>query len=99
MNSPYLNVLGIAARARKLTFGEDAIVRDIQQKRAYLVLLANDTGKNTKKKLMDKCQSYGVPIREVDDRDTLSNAIGKTGRVAVAITDRGFASKITSMLD
>ncbi|MFC0524180.1 YlxQ family RNA-binding protein [Pontibacillus salicampi] len=97
--SNYLNLLGLAFRAGKCTLGEEAIVRDIQRKRAYLVLIAQDTGASTKKKLEDKCRYYDIPNRVVDHRDTLSNAIGKTGRVAVAITDRGFANKIKSLLD
>ncbi|KGP74027.1 L7Ae/L30e/S12e/Gadd45 family ribosomal protein [Pontibacillus yanchengensis] len=97
--SSYLNMVGLAFRAGKCTLGEEAIVRDIQAKRAYLVLIAQDIGASTRKKLTDKCRSYEVTFREVDDRDTLSSAIGKTGRVAIAITDRGFATKITSMLD
>lgn len=99
VNKSYLNLLGLAFRAGKCTLGEEAIVRDIKRKRAYLILIAEDTGTNTKKKLMDKSRSYEIPYREVDDRDTLSSAIGKSGRVAIAITDRGFAMKITSLLD
>ncbi|QST01625.1 ribosomal L7Ae/L30e/S12e/Gadd45 family protein [Pontibacillus sp. ALD_SL1] len=99
MNQKFLNMIGLAFRAGKCTLGEEAIVRDIQRKRACLVLIANDTGINTKKKLEDKCSFYKVPYREVVDRETLSGAIGKSGRVALAITDRGFATKITSMLD
>lgn len=92
-------MVGLAFRAGKCTLGEEAIVRDIQRKRAYLILIAEDTGTNTMKKLMDKSRSYNIPYRQVDGRETLSNAIGKSGRVAIAITDRGFATKITSLLD
>jgi len=95
----YLNLIGLAYRARKLTLGEELIVRDIQKKQAKLVLLANDIGPQTKKKITDKCNFYHVPFRIVDDRDTLSQAIGKSGRVAVAVLDEGFALKITSLLD
>jgi len=94
----YLNIIGLAYRARKCSLGEDIIVNDIRQKRAQLVLLANDTGKQTKKKITDKCRTYNVPFRIVDDRSTLSNAIGKTQRVAIAILDAGFAAKIKSLL-
>ncbi|KGX88596.1 YlxQ family RNA-binding protein [Pontibacillus marinus] len=99
MSSSYLNMVGLAFRAGKCTLGEEAIIRDIQRNRAYLILIAEDTGVNTKKKLTDKCRSYEVPFRKVDDRDTLSNAIGKSGRVAIAITEHGFAKKIMSLLD
>lgn len=94
----YLNMVGLAYRARKCSLGEDAIIKAVQTNQAHLVLLANDTGKQTEKKITDKCKTYAIPFRIVDDRDTLSNAIGTTQRVAIAILDAGFAAKIKSLL-
>ncbi|WP_407272188.1 YlxQ family RNA-binding protein [Radiobacillus sp. PE A8.2] len=99
MSKDYLNLLGLAYRARKCTLGEELIIRDIQSKKAKLILLANDTGPQTTKKITDKCNFYKVPLLVVDDRETISRAIGKSGRVAIAILDQGFATKITSLLD
>lgn len=98
MKNNYLNILGLAYRARKCTIGEESIVKDIQQKKAKLVLLANDIGVQTKKKLTDKCKTYGIPYVIIDDRETLSHAIGKSQRVAIAILDDGFAKKLKSLL-
>lgn len=94
-----MNLLGLAYRAKKITVGEESIIRDIQKGKAKLVLLASDIGPQTKKKLTDKCQYYRVPFRTVDDRTTISHAIGKNGRVAIAITDDGFATKLNTLLD
>ncbi|MUK89874.1 50S ribosomal protein L7ae [Ornithinibacillus sp. L9] len=98
MKNDYLNMVGLAYRARKCSLGEETIVKDIQKKRAKLVLIAKDIGPQTHKKLTNKCKSYDVPYVIVDDRDTLSNAIGKSQRVAIAILDEGFAAKIKSLL-
>lgn len=95
----YLNMVGLATRARKVSMGEDQIIKDIKAGRAKLLLLAEDIGYQTHKKMTDKCQHYRVPYRTVVNRDQLSHAIGKFGRVAVAITDEGFAKKISSLLD
>lgn len=95
----YLNLIGLAYRARKLTLGEELIIKDIQKQKAKLVLLASDTGPQTTKKITDKCNFYDIPIRIVDDRETISHAMGKSGRVAIAVLDEGFASKITLLLD
>lgn len=94
----YLNMLGLAYRAGKCSLGEEAIVKDIQTSRAKLVLLASDIGAQTRKKLINKCAYYNVPYAIIDDRDTLSKAIGKTQRVAVAILDDGFAAKLKTLL-
>ncbi|UOR12692.1 YlxQ family RNA-binding protein [Halobacillus amylolyticus] len=99
MSGSYLNIIGLALRAGKVTLGEEHIVKDIQRGRAKLVLVANDTGKQTMKKLTDKCSSYHIPCYVVDDRETLSQAMGKSGRVAIAVLDQGFAKKLQSLLD
>jgi len=94
-----LNLIGLATRARKVSIGEDQIIKDIKSGRTKLLLLASDIGYQTHKKMTDKCQYYRVPYRTIMDRDKLSHAIGKSGRVAIAITDEGFAKKINSLLD
>lgn len=98
MNHSYLNIVGLAYRARKVSTGEELITRDIQRNRAKLILIASDISDRTKKQLTNKCKSYDVPYIEVDDRATLAHAIGKSERVAVAILDNGFANKIKSLL-
>lgn len=98
MKNNYLNIVGLAYRAKKCSLGEETIVKAIQQKRAKLVLLAQDIGPQTRKKITNKCITYDIPFEIVDDRETLSNAIGKSQRVAVAILDAGFAAKIKSLL-
>lgn len=88
--SNYLNLLGLANRARKLVHGEGTIVEGIRNKQVKLVLIAEDASDNTQKKLTDKCKSYQVPYVIIDNRQVLSKAIGKEGRVAVGVTDAGF---------
>lgn len=98
MNNRYLNLLGLAFRAGKCSIGEEIIIRDIRHNRVKLVLLANDIGRQTKKRLTDKCHSYKIPIFIVHDADTISHAIGKQKRVAVAILEEGFAEKMQTLL-
>lgn len=99
VKSNYLNILGLAYKARKCSTGEDIIIKDIQKKKAKLVLLASDIGFQTRKKITDKCKTYNIPCVIIDhDRETLSQAIGQSQRVAIAILDNGFASKIKSLL-
>ncbi|GAA0612217.1 YlxQ family RNA-binding protein [Virgibacillus siamensis] len=98
MRNSYLSLLGLAYSAGKCSLGEETIVKDIRKKRAKLVLLAHDIGPQTRKKITDKCKTNEVPFIIADDRETLSNAVGKSHRVAIAILDAGFAAKIKSLL-
>lgn len=98
MSQKYLQLVGLAHRARKVVLGEQAIVQGIQQRKVHLVLVASDIGDQTRKKITDKCNFYDTPYIVVDDRVTLSNAIGSSRRVAVAIMDKGFANKLKTLL-
>lgn len=62
------------------------------------MLIANDISDKTKKKLIDKCTTYKVDYKQVDNRSILGQAMGKSDRVAVAITDQGFAKKFRELL-
>ncbi|ASA96164.1 MULTISPECIES: YlxQ family RNA-binding protein [Anoxybacillus] len=97
-HKPWVSFLGLANRARKVISGEELVVKEIQRKRAKLVILSEDASENTRKKIFDKCAFYRVPLCYVDNRHELGGAIGKGARVVVAITDEGFAQKLKTML-
>ncbi|MRG85358.1 L7Ae/L30e/S12e/Gadd45 family ribosomal protein [Salinibacillus xinjiangensis] len=99
MKNSYLNMVGLAFRAGKCSIGEETILKDIRSNQLKLLIIANDASENTRKKFVNKCTYYHVPVVIGDDREALSHAIGKSGRVAIGIKDSGFAKKITSMLD
>ncbi|WP_100403998.1 YlxQ family RNA-binding protein [Bacillus sp. FJAT-42315] len=95
----WVGLLGLANRARKIISGEELTVKEIQRGQAKLILLSMDASPNTKKKIQDKASFYRVPVRWVDDRYVLGQAIGKEARVVLAVLDSGFAKKLSSLLD
>lgn len=99
MTEKWQSLLGLANRARKIVSGEGLVVKEVQLKRAKLVLLAQDASENTKKKITDKCSYYHIPLLLVEDRYTLGQAIGKDARVVVAVTDDGFAKKLKEWVE
>ncbi|MEW9050706.1 MAG: YlxQ family RNA-binding protein [Neobacillus sp.] len=95
----WMSLLGLANRARKIISGEELSVKEIRNGKAKLILLSADASANTTKKITDKCKSYEVPYKLVEDRHLLGQAIGKEARVVVAVLDDGFAKKLVSLLD
>ncbi|MGR3763901.1 YlxQ family RNA-binding protein [Rossellomorea sp. NS-SX7] len=95
----WMSLLGLANRARKIISGEELVIKEVRSGRAKLVLISKDASANTHKKVTDKCKSYHVPVRFVEDRYILGNSIGKEARVVVALSDKGFADKLSEMLD
>ncbi|WP_400163017.1 YlxQ family RNA-binding protein [Brevibacillus sp. TJ4] len=91
-------MLGMAMRARKVVTGEEMVLQAVRNGQARLVLLASDASENTAKKMRDKCSYYGVSCVTTSDRYTLGHAIGKDGRVTVAVTDGKLAESIQRLL-
>ncbi|MGG0738039.1 YlxQ family RNA-binding protein [Niallia taxi] len=98
-NNQWMSLLGLANRARKITSGEELTVKEIRSGNAKLILLSEDASQNTAKKIMDKSNSYNVPVKMVPDREMLGQSIGKEARVVVAVLDNGFAKKLLTLLD
>lgn len=92
-----LGMLGMAKRARKLNTG-DAVLEDIRNNKAKIVIIALDASENTKKKITDKCTFYKVEYYFVDKGDDLSHAIGKHNCKAVSVLDEGFAKSLRTSL-
>src|SRR5699024_12527924 len=99
MHKSYLNMLGLAYRARACILGFDLIVKNIKRRRAKLVLIAKDCSKQTRKKITDKCHTYNIPYVIVDDRNTISHTMSQSQRVAIAILDKGITTKIITLLE
>lgn len=98
-NNQWMSLLGLANRARKIISGEELTVKQIQSGKARLILLSADASANTTKKITDKCNSYEIPYKMVENRHLLGQAIGKEARVVVAVLDDGFAKKMVTLLD
>ncbi|BBH20830.1 50S ribosomal protein L7ae [Paenibacillus baekrokdamisoli] len=93
-----LSLLGLAMRAGKLVTGDETVLKAVQQGKAKLVIAASDASDNTKKKFRDKCATYNVKLVEAFDRVTIGDAIGKSERVLLAVTDLGFSKSIIQSL-
>ncbi|MFD2171310.1 L7Ae/L30e/S12e/Gadd45 family ribosomal protein [Tumebacillus lipolyticus] len=94
---PIYNLLGLAMRAGALTTGNDACMTSVRSGKAALAIIACDTGANAKKKYVDKCKSYGVPLVELGSKESLGHAVGKAQNAILVITNRGFAHRIMQL--
>lgn len=94
-----LSMLGMATKAGKLVSGEFSVEKAIKQRKACLVLVANDASENTKKLFFDKCKYYNIAIRIYGDKESLGAAIGKRMRASVAIVDSNFSKSIEKIID
>lgn len=89
-----LNLIGIASRARKTTFGADLTIKGVRTNKVILVFLANDAAYNTTKFVLDKSKTYEVLVINDFSSEELSNAVGKQNIKVLGITDQGFRDAI-----
>src|SRR5699024_6299472 len=97
-HQPYLNLIGLAFKAGKCVGGEENILNSIRSNNVKILLIANDCGENTAKRLTDKCKTFAIPYMEADSREMLGRDIGKPERVAIDINDKDCAKGIKDKL-
>lgn len=100
-NRELLFALGLCAKAGKLIYGVPMVCEALKkQKTVVAVIGAADNSPNSAKRLSDRCTFYGVPLYTTDiDGDTLSGAVGKSGRLAaLAVTDQSLWGLVYSKL-
>lgn len=93
-NKKILGLIGLAARARKICFGADSVELQIQKKKVYLVMVAQNSSERTKEKFKNICEQYNIPIIIEGEIEVLSKAIGKSNKAIIGIEDINLASEI-----
>lgn len=87
-------MLGLAKRAGKIISGESGCKDSIRFGSSHLIILAEDTGVNTKKSITDSCKFYDVPYYEIGNIVDNGRAIGNSFNAVLSVTDEGFAKAI-----
>lgn len=92
-----LNFLGLAFKAGQLISGEAQVLKALSANQLFLVLIANDTGQSTRKKIYDKTTYYHVPIHDDLSTEQLTKALGRPRKI-IGITDAGFAKGMVKLM-
>ena len=95
----FFRMLGLAARARGIAFGEGAAKDAIRDRKAQLVVVAKDASENTKKKFRNSCGFYSVKMLEFSDKLTLGRYTGREFAVVLAVMNQGIAEQLVQCAD
>ncbi len=93
----FLNLLGFCMKAGKLLTGADGVMRGMKGGKVHLVLLASDTAVHTDKKVRALARALDVPLIATFSREEMSQAIGRTNRTVLGVTDEGFAGRFSAL--
>ncbi|MBE6543810.1 MAG: 50S ribosomal protein L7ae [Ruminococcaceae bacterium] len=97
IKNKFLGLIGMAAKAGKLTYGSSLVRAKIQgRQKPNLVILSSDSSDNTKKRIINCCTYYSCKIMVAEeDSDTLGHITGREGPIScIAVNDEGFSTAI-----
>ena len=93
-----LGLLGLAHRAGFVASGAMQTEKALLSGRCKLLLIAADTATETQKRLNIMVEETGTPMIKILSKLQLGNAVGKSPKAALAVTDPGFAGALRRML-
>jgi ribosomal protein L7Ae-like RNA K-turn-binding protein len=92
-------LLGLSARAGKISFGTEAVLEGIEKNKIKLVIIAEDTSEKTKKKIIESCKNSNIEYLVFGNIFSNSKAIGKVNKAIIGIIDKNFAEAIISKIN
>lgn len=87
-------MLGFAQKAGKLASGENTVEAKIKEKGACLVIVAGDAPEHTKSRMESLAEKHRVDHIVFGEKNRLGQAIGKSPRNVVLVSDQNFAAQI-----
>lgn len=89
-----LSIVSLATKAGRTASGEFACEKAVKERKAFLVITAEDASDNTKKHFQDMCSYRDIPVILYGTKESLGKACGKDYRSCVAVCDKGFRDTI-----
>ena len=92
-------MLGLAAKAGKISFGQDATKEAILKRKIKLLIIAEDASERTKTNFLELAKLKDIPIYVIMNIEELSTAIGKKNKAVVGLMDFNFSKAIIKIID
>lgn len=95
MTDKILTLLGFAAKAGKLSYGQAAVTDAIYGGRSNLIVVGSDLSEKSKKEIRFHAAKKQIPVIvfTVCDMETLGRSVGR-GCGVVSVNDRSFAEAV-----
>ena len=93
-NKKILGLIGLSAKARKISFGSDSVEDSIKNRKVTLIIVAEDSSERTKDKFNKLAVQYNIPIIINGSIEELSKAIGKNNKAILGIEDINLSKEI-----
>lgn len=94
INKKILGLIGLSARARKISYGADSVEIQLKKKKVKLIIAAEDASDRTKNKFIKLSNEYNVPIIILGKIDEISKTIGKSNKAIIGIEEENISKEI-----
>ncbi len=94
MRSKTISYLGFAKKSGNLIAGTGTCTSAMEKGKIKLLIITRDTAEGSREKLIQRARARGVPLEIYGESETLSHAVGGSGRNVFGITDGHFAKVI-----
>ena len=94
INKKILGLIGLSAKAGKVSFGADSVENGIKKRIVKLVIVSEDSSDRTKDKFKKICEQFHIPMIQIADIETLSKTIGKNNKAILGIQDINLSREI-----
>ena len=94
INKKILGLIGLSAKAGKISFGSDSVEDQIKKKKVKLVIMAEDSSERTKDKFKKLTEKNNIPCIIIGKIEELSKAIGKSNKAIIGIKDLNLSKEI-----
>lgn len=89
---------GLAAKAGKIVSGADAVEEIIDKKKAFLIIIAEDSSTKTKERFFRIAKQNNIDVFVYGNIIDNSKAIGKKNKAIIAVKDQNFCRAICRIL-
>ena len=92
-------LLGITAKAGKISFGTDSCLEMVNKKKIKLIIVATDASERTIINFEKKCKENNIDFYKFGNKEELSKSIGKVNKTVIGIKDKNLATAIKKILN
>ena len=94
INKKILGLIGLSAKARKISYGADSVEIQLKKKKVKLIIVAEDASDRTQNKFIKVSNEYNVPIIILSEIDEISKTIGKSNKAIIGIEEENISLEI-----
>lgn len=96
--SAVYSAIGMANKAGQLVTGTEECIKAIRAKAVIIVVLSEEASENTRKKVMNSCNTNSIACLEYGRSEMLGKMTGKSHRIVIGVKDKNLSKLILSKM-